>query len=69
MEAEPVDEGLEALEAPVGRAVDEAVDLVALVEQQLGEIAAVLAADPGDQRAGHRRPTSAGTGGSSSARS
>ena len=33
-----------------GRAPDDAVDLVALVEQQLGQVRAVLAGDAGDQR-------------------
>ena len=32
------------------RAADQAVDLVALVEQELGEVRAVLAGDAGDER-------------------
>ena len=45
---------VEVLDAPGGeraRAADEPVDLVALVEQQLGEVRAVLAGDAGDGRA------------------
>ena len=34
---------------PVPPAADHAVDLVSLVEQQLGEVRAVLAGDPGDE--------------------
>ena len=32
------------------RAADDAVHLVALLEQQLGQVGAVLAGDPGDER-------------------
>ena len=41
------------------RAADDAVDLVALLEQQLGQVRAVLAGDAGDQRALHIRGHSA----------
>ncbi len=43
---DPVADGLEVLVG--GLAADDAEDLVALVEQELGEQRAVLAADPGD---------------------
>lgn len=36
-----------------GGASHQAIDLVALLEQVLGEIGAVLARDPGDERSGH----------------
>ena len=36
------------------RAADDAVDLVALLEQKLGEVRTVLAGDAGDQRLSHR---------------
>ena len=41
----------DALERLGARAAHDAVDLVALVEQQLGEVRAVLAGDSGDERA------------------
>ena len=34
------------------RATDEAVDLVALLEEELGQVGAVLSGDAGDQRTG-----------------
>ena len=37
------------------RAPDDAVDFVAFFEQQIGEIAAVLSGDPGDERFLHAR--------------
>ena len=42
---------LDALELLGRGAADHAVDLVALLEQQLGQVGAVLPGDPGDQRA------------------
>ena len=50
-ELDPVANNLEVLELFRGRAPDDAEDLVALAEQQLGEQRAVLARDPRDQRA------------------
>ena len=38
-----------------GRAADEAVHLVAAIEQLLGEVGAVLPGDAGDEGAGHER--------------
>ena len=54
VKGDPIDRRVEPLEVPVGGPVDEAVDLVALLEQELGEIGAVLPADPGDQRRASR---------------
>ena len=42
------------------RPADQAVDLVALGEQQLGEVGAVLAGDAGDQCSAHKRLQSRG---------
>ena len=51
MQRDPVAQMLDPLE-PLGRgAADHPVDLVALLEQQLGQVRTVLAGDPGDQRA------------------
>ena len=47
-----VEDGLEVRERP-GPRTDDAVDRVALLEQQLGEVRAILARDPGDERAHH----------------
>ena len=44
---------LEPLEAAIERAVDQAVDLVALLQEKLSEVGAVLTADAGDQSALH----------------
>ncbi len=60
MEREPVAQVLDAVELLRRSAADHPVDLVALLEQQLRQVGAVLAGDPGDQRAlcrqwaGHR---------------
>ena len=69
IEGDPIRDRLEPLEVPVGRPADEAVDLVALLEQELGEVAAVLAADSRDQGALHGAGTSTRSKGISSARS
>ena len=45
---------VEPLGVERARAADDAVDLVALGEQQLGQVRAVLAGDAGDERALHR---------------
>ena len=53
VQRDPVAQVLDALE-PLGRgAAHHPVHLVALLEQQLGQVRAVLARDPGDQRAAH----------------
>ena len=44
------------------RAAHHAEDLVALVEQQLGEVRAVLSGDAGDERAARRHATTVATG-------
>ena len=44
-------------------AADDAVDLVALLEQELGQVGAVLAGDAGDQGALARSPRRGGTDG------
>jgi hypothetical protein len=46
---EPVLHVRDALEPRARRPADEAVDLVALVEEELGEVAAVLSGHAGDQ--------------------
>ena len=69
MQGDAVDHRVETLEVPVGGPVDEAVNLVALLEQELGEIGTVLPADPGDQRRAHRDGSSTGSGENSRARS
>ena len=43
-------EVVDPLGVELARAADEAVDLVALLEEELGEVRAVLAGDAGDQR-------------------
>ena len=54
MERHPVAQVLDPVQ-PLGRgAADHAVDLVALLQQQLGEIRTVLTGDPGDQRTARR---------------
>ena len=55
MQLDVGDEVLDELAARVVLAADQAVDLVPLLEQQLGEVEAVLAGDSGDERAGHGR--------------
>jgi hypothetical protein len=46
-------EVVDAVGVEAGRAADESVDLVAAVEQLLGEVGTVLAGDAGDKGAGH----------------
>jgi hypothetical protein len=48
-DADPVLDVRDPVEVDVARAADEAVDLVALREQELREVAAVLAGDARDQ--------------------
>jgi hypothetical protein len=43
------------LAARIVLAADESVDVVALLEQELGEVETVLAGDSGDESAGHAR--------------
>ena len=49
MQDDAVAQVLDAVELLGGRAADHAVDLVALLEQEVGEIRAVLAGDAGDE--------------------
>ena len=49
VQRDPVAEVLDALELLGRGAAHHAVDLVALLEQQLGEVGAVLAGDAGDE--------------------
>ena len=51
MQGDRVADPGEALEGLCGGAPDHAVDLVALLEEQLGEVGAVLAGDSRDERA------------------
>ena len=53
VEREPVAQVLDAVELLRRGAADHAVHLVALLEQQLGEVGAVLAGDAGDERFFH----------------
>jgi hypothetical protein len=55
VQRDPIAQVLDALELLGRGAAHHAVDLVALLEQQIGEIGAVLARDPGDQRAPHAK--------------
>ena len=58
MQRDAVAQVLDAVELLRRGAADHAVHLVALLEQQLGQVGAVLAGDAGDQRARHlRSPT------------
>ena len=59
VKGDPVRDRLEALEGPVGGAADQAVHLVALIQQELREVAAVLPRDPRDQGAAHGSSSSA----------
>jgi len=49
-------DAVEALGVEGGGPPDDAVDLVALLDQQLGEVGAVLPGDSSDQRTPHRTP-------------
>ena len=53
---DPVEHVLDPLERVMAGASDQAEYLVSLVEEELGKVGAVLARDPGDQRAGHQAP-------------
>ena len=53
MQRDPLAQVLDALELLRRGAADHAVHLIALLQQQLGQVGAVLAGDPGDQRARH----------------
>src|SRR5208283_2596653 len=58
MEGDPVAKVLDAVELLRGGATHHAVHLIALVEQQFGQIGAILACYPGDEcgaTVGHRR--------------
>jgi hypothetical protein len=52
VEGDAVAQVLDAVELLRRRAADHAVDLVALLEQQLGEVGAVLPGDAGDEAVG-----------------
>ena len=62
VQRDPVADVLDAVELLGRGAADHAVDVVALLEQQLGEVGAVLAGDAGDQCAGHERASDRMTG-------
>jgi hypothetical protein len=49
-------EMIDAARVEGGRASDDAVDLVTLLEQELGQVGAVLPGDAGDQRTLHESP-------------
>jgi hypothetical protein len=50
VEREPLTNGPEPRDLLRGGSANQAVDLVSLVEKQFSEVAAVLPADPGDER-------------------
>jgi len=52
-ELDPVDEVRNPFVRRGGASTDDAEDAVALLEQQLGEVGAILSGDPGDQRCAH----------------
>src|SRR3954464_4901492 len=56
MERDAVAQVLDAFELLRRRAAHHAVHLIALLEQQLGQIRPILTRDPRDQRARHQTP-------------